>query len=430
MTAPALELRWRRLHPLSPLLRSGKILIALTAAMTPQAISDGTGKFIGWGLLGLVPLLLGGAVLSWRRTRFGVDGVDLRVESGVLLHRSRRVPLARIQAIDVVRPLIGRALGLAELRLEVVGGGKAEAPLAYLREAEAESLRLELLALARGEAPASAPLGSTPLVTVPAGALIGSTLLDARSAMPLVLLLALFVGVLVLPAEAVAALTASMLGTAVAAFEVARRRLAAEWGFSVSDSPDGLVLRHGLTETRSQTVPEGRVQGLRVIAPLLWRQRGWVRVEIDVAGYAGGKAALQTSTLLPVAPRALAEALVARVLGAVPAVELGRPPGRARWLSPLSLPVLGVGYDDRFVVTRTGWLRHDTAVVPLAKVQGFRWHQGPLQRRLRLATLHLDTAGRDIHAVALHRDADEARVLLDELSALARTRRRTASLRG
>jgi putative membrane protein len=75
-------------------------------------------------------------------------------------------------------------------------------------------------------------------------------------------------------------------------------------------------------------------------------------------------------------------------------------------------------------------LRHDTAVVPLAKVQGFRWRQGPLQRRLRLATLHLDTAGRDIHAVALHRDADEARRVLEELTAVARTRRRTASLRG
>ncbi|MHB1500326.1 MAG: PH domain-containing protein, partial [Candidatus Dormibacteria bacterium] len=31
--------------------------------------------------------------------------------------------------------------------------------------------------------------------------------------------------------------------------------------------------------------------------------------------------------------------------------------------------------------------------VPLAKVQSVRWTQGPLQRRLRLASVHLDIAG-------------------------------------
>ena len=428
MTTP---LQWRRLHPLSPILRSGKVLLGVSAALTPQLLSEGGSAYLGWMLGALVPLLLGGAVLAWRRTRFTIDGADLRVESGVLLHRSRRVPLARIQAIDLVRPLIGRALGLAELRLEVVGGGDTEAPLAYLPEAEAAALRLDLLARARGLAgPAATPAPHTPLVVVPVGALLTSMLLDARTATPLVLLVAMLAGAVLLPPAALGALAATMLGTGLAAFEVARRRLLAEWGFTVTDSDDGLVLQHGLTETRSQTVPEGRVQGVRILAPLLWRHRGWVRVEIDVAGYAGGRAALQTSTLLPVAPRDLADALVARVLGAVPPTELEPAPARARWLSPLALPVLGVGWDDRFVVTRTGWLRHDIAIVPLAKVQGFRWEQGPLQRSLRLATVHLATAGRDIHAVALHRDAASARGLVDTLAAAARVRRRTASLRG
>ena len=42
--------------------------------------------------------------------------------------------LARVQAVDVVKPFYARVLGLAELRLEVVGGGggDAEAPLAFL----------------------------------------------------------------------------------------------------------------------------------------------------------------------------------------------------------------------------------------------------------------------------------------------------------
>lgn len=426
---------WRRLHPLSPLLRSGKILLGLAVGLSPQALSA-EGATLAFVMLAvLVPLLLAGGYLSWRRTRFTVEGAELHVMSGVLLHRERRVPLARVQAIDVVRPLVGRALGLAELRIEVVGGGQSEAPLAYLRETEAAALRLELLALARGDAtteePREAP-SSQQLVTVPARALVVSALLDGRTMVPVSLVVVLAASATVLPPEALTGLGATILAFAVAAFEVLRRRLLVEWGFAVSESTDGLVLTHGLIETRTQTVPEGRVQGVRLIRPLLWRRRGWVRVEVDVAGYGGRGAQLQTSTLLPVAPADLAEALVARILGAQPphaAVEgagLVPPPRRARWLAPISRHVLGLAVDDRFVVTRTGWLRHDIAVVPLGKAQGLRLQQGPLQRRLGLATLHVDTAGRDIHAVALHRDLAEAQLLLVDLADRARQRRGAA----
>lgn len=426
---------WRRLHPLSPILRSGKILLGISAGLAPQAATSGATVTVV--LLGAaVPVLLIGAYLSWRRTRFTVEGAELHVVSGVLLHRERRVPLARVQAIDVVRPLVGRALGLAELRIEVVGGAHSEAPLAYLREAEAAQLRLELLALGRGEAaqadqPVQASTART-LVTVPSRALVGSTLLDGRVLLPIGLLLATAASATALPSRAVAGLGATVLAAGVTAFEVLRRRLLVEWGFTVSETADGLVLSHGLIETRSQTVPDGRVQGVRIIAPLLWRQRGWVRVEVDVAGYSGHGADLQTSTLLPVAPHGLAEALVARILGAHPphaAVDgagLVPPPPRARWLAPLSRHVLGLAADDRFVVTRTGWLRTSTAVVPLGKAQGLRLRQGPLQRRLGLASLHVDTAGRDIHAVALHRDAAEAARLLTDLADRARLRRTAA----
>ena len=421
---------WRRLHPLSPILRSGKILLGISVGLAPQAASEG--PTVTLVLLGVsVPVLLVGGYLSWRRTRFTVEGSELHVMSGVLLHRERRVPLTRVQAIDVVRPLVGRALGLAELRIEVVGGGDSEAPLAYLREAEAAALRLELLALARGERgaePGAAEATERPpsrvLVSVPTKALVTSTLLDGHALTPLALVVLLIAGAAVLPTEVIGGLGATALAFGVAAFEVLRRRLLTEWAFSVTETPDGLVLAHGLVETRSQTVPEGRVQGVRVVAPLLWRRRGWVRVEVDVAGYSGRQAELQTSTLLPVAPRELAEALVARILGAEPpTTALEPPPRRARWLAPLSRQVLGLGFNDRFAITRTGWLRTSTAIVPLGKAQGLRLRQGPLQRRLRLATLHVDTAGRDIHAVALHRDAREAAALLEELADLARAAR-------
>jgi putative membrane protein len=83
-------------------------------------------------------------------TWYGVVGGDLRHEQGILFRRSRRIRLDRLQSVDVVRPLVARLLGLAELRLEVAGGSGPEAPLAYLSEGDALRLRAELLARAAG----------------------------------------------------------------------------------------------------------------------------------------------------------------------------------------------------------------------------------------------------------------------------------------
>jgi hypothetical protein len=46
-----------------------------------------------------------------------------------------------------------------------------------------------------------------------------------------------------------------------------------------------------------------------------------------------------------------------------------------------------------------------------------------VQRRLALATLHLDTAGRNVHAVLRDRDASEAETLLRELPDVCRVAR-------
>jgi putative membrane protein len=64
--------------------------------------------------------------------------------------------------------------------------------------------------------------------------------------------------------------------------------------------------------------------------------------------------------------------------------------------------------------------------VPLVKVQSVRRVQGPVQRRLRLASIHLDTAGRSVHATLRDRDVEEADLVLDELVRRARAARRSS----
>jgi putative membrane protein len=63
--------------------------------------------------------------------------------------------------------------------------------------------------------------------------------------------------------------------------------------------------------------------------------------------------------------------------------------------------------------------------VPLEKVQSLRRVQGPVQRRLNLATVHVDTAGRAVRAALRDRDAGEADQTLDRYAELARAARRT-----
>ena len=58
----------------------------------------------------------------------------------------------------------------------------------------------------------------------------------------------------------------------------------AEYDWTVGESPDGLRLDHGLLDRAHETVPPGRVQTVRIVEPLLWRRRGWVRVELEIAG--------------------------------------------------------------------------------------------------------------------------------------------------
>jgi putative membrane protein len=104
---------------------------------------------------------------------------------------------------------------------------------------------------------------------------------------------------------------------------------------------------------------------------------------------------------------------------------LTRPPRRARWKAPLSYHFLAAGHDDGLAVSVVGRVRRVTTMVPLEKAQSVRFVQGPLQRRLALATVHLDAAGH-VRAEFRERPQAQARLLVDELAALSRAARRHA----
>ncbi|SCG43367.1 putative membrane protein [Micromonospora echinaurantiaca] len=434
----------QRLHPLSPALHGAKSLVVVIAGLSWSTLSR---VGFGWFAAMVVVIALGATVLSvvsWYNTGYHVVGRELRVYEGLLWRRTRAIPLERLQAVEVVRPLLAQLTGLAELRLEVVGGGKTEAPLAYLSVADAAALRGRLLALAGRVTPGAA--GPAPGLTTPAAAPVpdaavppgrplhavrNEDLLVSQLLTPQAFFLPFglaFVVVQFLSAGswsfiAVASTLTAMAGVLLQPI----RRVLDDWNFRLALDEGTLRVRNGLLETRAQTVPLHRVQTVGVTWPLLWRVKGWLRLRLEVAGYSAGEADERNrpDRLLPVGDLATGEAIVAEVLPGVRigALPLSPPPARARWLNPLSRGVLGAGLHERVFAVRSGLLTRQVAIVPYARIQSVRVVQGPLQRWLRLASVHADTAG-GAGAAARDRDLAEAWALAAELTARAHTARR------
>jgi putative membrane protein len=421
---------WHRLAPVSPIVRAGRVAIAIAVLLVPTALRGGD-LTRDWPQLAVVGVLLVLGFVSWLVTRWRIDGDDLRIETGLLRRQSLRFPLAQVQAVDVVRPGLARLFRVAELRLRMAGSTGGTARLAYLPEREVEPLRARLLALAHLGADGVAPTEEVEervLASVPTGRLAASILLSDVG----FLAIAILIGLLVTAVEAPAATTEAFGGSAVwvlAGLTMLWRRFNQEYKLTVAEAPDGLRLRSGLVALTSETIRPGRVQAVRMVEPFVWRRLGWCRLEVDIAGRQRrkGEGEAQRAPLravLPVGTRALAEELLARIVPDAPTDRL-RPPRRALVKSPLRYRFLSFGQTDSCVVTTTGRIRRVTAWVPLAKVQSFRRVQGPVQRRLGLASIHLDTAGRSVHANLRDRDVREADGVLGSLVALARAARRS-----
>jgi putative membrane protein len=203
------------------------------------------------------------------------------------------------------------------------------------------------------------------------------------------------------------------------------RRVLSDWNFRLDRDEAGLRVRHGLLETRSQTVPLDRVQAIRITWPLLWRAKGWLRMRLDVAGIAGPEQqkAGPADHLLPVGDLATARRLLTEVIAGVDLATLAvsQPPRRARWFGPLSQPRIGVAFTEHAFAARSGVLTRRMALVPYARIQSVRLVQGPVQRLLGLATVYADTAAGN--AAAEHRDLAEAREFATALTDRARLAR-------
>jgi putative membrane protein len=441
---------WHRLHPLSPLIRTGRHLVALGILVLFLIFANHSGNnddFISDSVV--VGIVLVAGVISWLVTRWQVaDGV-LRIETGLIRRQSLRFPLSQVQAIDVVQTGLARVFGLAELRLRMAGADSSGGRLACLPLADAERLREQLLAMGHSAArptaaapgaagqvgaagpvgvagPASAPAPPRPervLFRVQSERLAGAIILSRPGA---------YAGTAIAVVILVIALTGKpgiIVPFGVFGFGIVTsvwRQFNTEFGTVVAEAPDGLRLRSGLVQTAAETIRPGRVQAVRLVEPLFWRAFGWCRLEVDVAGprqrRENRSEGQRLRALIPVGSRADADRMLGELLTAPPRPTHPAPSG-ARVKTLLSYHFLAWAGDDRYVVASRGRICRKTTWVPLEKVQSVRWVQGPWQRRLGLATIRLDVAGRRVTASIQDRGVAEADELLGRLPDLARAAR-------
>ncbi|MFJ4073122.1 PH domain-containing protein [Paenarthrobacter sp. NPDC089988] len=454
---------WRRVHPASPFVRGWVALAAVLYFFGRDAfervlqgrdfLDPHLNGRVFWLLVGggvLLLLAVGGFILSWYFTRYQVAEGYVRVNTGWLFKQQRQARLDRVQAIDIVQPLLARIFGLAELKFEVADAGESAVRLAYLPLAQAKQLRAAILARAAGVVTGQETIEEIPeapeqrVLSVPPSRLIGSLLLSEQT-----------VGILLAAAASVAisvytgnnaiffALIPAILGIAAAYWSSFNKG----YNFTAAISPDGIRLRYGLLDTQAQTVPPGRIQALKITQSPLWRLFGWYRMHVNVAGYGGtpGNENAARTTLLPVGLKSDVMVMLSLVLpdpgvddpqgvftagleGLAP-VSGGKDgftttPRRARLLAPLGWRRNGFLATRTALLLRSGRWWHALVLVPHQRTQSMALQQGPLARRFGVTDLVLHTTAGPVLPRLYQADVGQAVQLFDQQAARAREARK------
>ncbi len=428
-------------------------------------------------VLFLVVVLL--SMLGWefayhRRFEYELTNDSLDIDSGVISRRRREIPLRRIQNVDIHRNVVQRIAGIASVGLETAGGGTTEASLEYVAYEEARRLQQEIQRRKNGgaereksvdESDAQRAQSVDVLYEMAAEELL---LLSAVSVEPRAIGLVFLVIPFVMN-------TMQAFGSAVFLFGLVQVVFSAlvlwvssgaitfarYYGFRLTRVGDELRYERGLLQRYDGSIPLDKIQTLTVQENPIMRRLGYATLSVETAGYAPGKGTSTGSeAAIPLAVRERVRSL-AHSLESFDEPTFERPPRRVQrryafryaimvviltgvaygfdritglldfWYALLALLVVtplagkyrwkhrGYHVGDNHVVTRDGFWRRTTHVVPYYRVQTVVQRETLFQRRWEVATVLIDTASsigfrtKDPHAADVDTsDANDLRELV------------------
>lgn len=439
---------YRRVHRLTPLLQFWTVLLALLAALLFNLNATTFNSL--WGFISgdygraWLSLLAGIGVfvvvclaiwlisrIWWQAIGYRLSEEEIGLKRGVINRQLRTARYDRIQAVDVVESLIARLFRLAAVRVETAGGGNSVIEIAYLRKAEAEALRGELLERTRGTPGPAAESSAEPLAEPGPGEpdLLVPEIPIQRSLLgaalrPSAIISVLAVGILVLSPLGLATLIPVLVGVV----PVVWNRIDQSWRFNARLDDEVVNLSYGLADRRRQSIPLHRIHGVSIHQPMLWRMTGWWEVSVTVAGYGNESDKKSgTSSLLPVGSREQAVALAA-VLSPLSRPELeshARPEGAsaptftspriARWVSPVDLMQQAVTLLPQAAIVHRGRLGRRVSIIEPSHIQELTLQRGPLQQLLGLCTIRLDLVAGPVHMAGEDLSSADGEALLDQL---------------
>jgi putative membrane protein len=420
----------------------------------------------------LLAVVLVFRILAWWRFTYTLLPHEMYIESGVFARNRRSIPWDRVQDVEIERGPVARLLGLAKVKLETGASGSDEGLLDSIALRDALALRDEIRAR-RGIAASAAAqeqVAAPPVfkMTVPrilqAGvfnfsivwlAIIVGTVQYFRNWLPSMDDIEEWIGLhqqeiwdFVSPLTIFLVLALFLaLGTIAGMIQMFVRN----YGFTLS--LDGRTLRRvrGLLTRSEIAIPLRRIQAARTATHWLTRRCDFRRVDVQTMGGASSGGAQE---LAPFATSGEAAHVLAIAGGfAQIAPERFTPVARFhRWYDalinapPLALLALALGFvwplawlgflvvaafaavetiaarphgwrlENGMLHVRDGWFSQDYWMLPVANVQSVSFSTGPLQRRLGLATVAVDSAGAQSHGLRIRNLAlDQARALVESL---------------
>ena len=446
-----------RLHPLSipyRVLEQGLglafvLLVVGAPAFGMVANSLGTSLTAVLGAV-LVVRVVGYGVAYYRRFEYELTADTFDIRSGVFARRDREIPLRRIQNVDISQNIVQRALGIAEVRLETAGGSSSEAHLKFVSVDRANRLQREISRLSRADEEGSGEPETFETLFEISDRELG---LLAVVSTDLRIIPALFLGASLFAPSAAAMFDAEMLlygyqsvigavlgplvtlaGIVLVGLLYGALNATLYYGFTLRGAADELRYERGLLQKYSGTIPLSKIQSLTLEENVLARALGYASLEIETAGQSGEGSQGSSQSAIPLATRERVLELT-NSIEAVGDVAFERPPKRARqryavryaavvavlaglarlgdavvglpfawWLTLGALLLVppaahlkwrnrGYAVGENHVLTRNGFWVRQTKIVPYYRVQTVVSSATVFQRRRRLGTVTIDTAG-------------------------------------